>query len=60
MFDQMMPTCAVYVLHSPQGQPLGEQDLMKCLNFVNEPQGFVWSGTSSHILGAKYLIDWIP
>ena len=41
MFDQMMPTSAVYVLHSPQGQPLGEQDLMKCLNFVNEPQGFV-------------------
>ena len=60
MFDQVKPTCTIYVLHSRQGQSLGEQDLMKCLNLVNDPQCFIWSGTRSHILGAKYLIDWIP
>ena len=31
---------------------------MKCLNLVNDPQCFIWLG--SHILGGKYLIDWIP
>ena len=41
MFDQMKPTCAIYVLHSRQGQSLGEQDLMKCLNLVNDPQCFI-------------------
>ena len=60
MFDQMKPICAIYVLHSRQGQSLGGQDLLKCLNLVNDPQCSVWSGTRSHILGAKYLIDWIP
>ena len=34
MFDQMKPTCAIYVLHSRQGQSLGDQDLMKYLNLV--------------------------
>ena len=38
MFDQMKPTCAIYVLHSRQGQSLGDQDLLKCLNLVNDPQ----------------------
>ena len=57
MFDQMKSTCAIYVLHSRQGQSLGDQDLMKCLNLVNNLQCFILSGTRSHILGAKYLID---
>ena len=35
MFDQMKPTCAIYVLHSRQGQSLGDQDLMKCLMIHN-------------------------
>ena len=41
MFDQMKPTCAIYVLHSLQGQSLGDQDFMKCLNLVNDPQCFI-------------------
>ena len=57
MFDQMKSTCAIYVLNSRQGQSLGDQDLMKCLNLVNNLQCFILSGTRSHILGAKYLID---
>ena len=58
MFDQMKPTGAMYVLHSRQS--LGDQDLMKCLNLVNDLQCFIWSGTRSHIWGATCLIDWIP
>ena len=57
MFDQIKPTCAMYVLHSQQRQPLGDQDLMKCLNFFNDLQRFISLGTRSHILGAKYLFD---
>ena len=41
MFDQMKPIYAIYVLHSRQGQSLGEEDLMKCLNLVNDPQCFI-------------------
>ena len=41
MFDQMKSTCAIYVLHSRQGQSLGDQDLMKCLNLVNDLQCFI-------------------
>ena len=41
MFDQKKPTCAIYVLHSRQGQSLGDQDLMKCLNLVNDLQSFI-------------------
>ena len=47
----------MYVLHSQQRQPLGDQDLMKCLNFFNDLQRFISLGTRSHILGAKYLFD---
>ena len=57
MFDQTKPTCTIYVLHSRQAQSIGDQDVMKCLNLVNDPQCFICSGTKSHILGAKYLID---
>ena len=57
MFGHMKPICAIYVLYSRQGQSLGDQDLMKHLNLVNDPQCFICSGTRSHILGAKYLID---
>ena len=52
----MKPTCVIYFLHSRQGQSLGDQDLIKCVNLLNDPQCFIWSGTNSHILGAKYLI----
>ena len=41
MSDQIKPTCAVYILHSRQGQSLGDQDLMKFLNLVNDPQYFI-------------------
>ena len=41
MLDQMKPTFAIYVLHSRQGQSLGDQDLMKCLNLINDPQFFI-------------------
>ena len=41
MCDQLTPTCAIYVLHSRQGQSLGDQDLMKCLNLENDPQCFI-------------------
>ena len=41
MFDQMKPNCAIHALHSRQGQSLGKQDLMKCLNLVNDPQRFI-------------------
>ena len=41
MFDQMKPTRAIYVLHSRQGQSFRDQDLMKCLNLVNDPQCFI-------------------
>ena len=41
LFDQMKPPCAIYVLHSRQGQSLGDQDLVKCVNLVNDPQCFI-------------------
>ena len=41
MSDPMNPTCAIYVLHSRQRQSLGDQDLMKFLNLVNDPQCFI-------------------
>ena len=41
MFDQMKLTYAIYVFHSRQGQSFGDQDLMKCLNLVNDPQRFI-------------------
>ena len=59
MFDQMKPICAIYVLHSWQGQSLGDQDLMKCLSLVSDPQCFIWSGIRSQIQ-EQDLIDWIP
>ena len=40
MFDQMKLICAIYVLHGRQGQSLGDQDLRKCLNLVNDPKCF--------------------
>ena len=55
MSDQIKPTCAVYILHSRQGQSLGDQDLMKFLNLVNDPQYFIWSGTRFHILCADFV-----
>ena len=60
MFGQMKPTCALYVLHSRRGQSLGDQDLMKSLDLVKDPQCFIWSETMPHILGAEHLTDWIP
>ena len=57
MLDQMKPTCAIHVLYSRQGQSPVDQDLMKCLNLVNDPQYFIRSRTRYHILDAKYLID---
>ena len=59
MFDQMKPACAINTLHSRQGQSLGEQVLMKCLNLVNDSQCLISSGSRSHILDfvAKHLID---
>ena len=57
MFDQIKPTCAIYIFPNRQGRSLGDQDLMKCLNLVNDPQCFISSGTRSHILDAKHLID---
>ena len=59
MFNQIKPACAIYALHSQQGQSLRDQDLVKCFNLVRDPQCFILSGTRSHILGAKYLIDCI-
>ena len=41
MFDQIKPTWAIYVLHSREGQSLGDQDLMICLNLVDDPQSFI-------------------
>ena len=55
--DHMKPNCAIYDLHIRQGQSLADQDLMKFLNLINNLQCFIGSGTRSHILGAKYLID---
>ena len=60
MSDQMK---LVFVLHNRQGQSLGDKHLKKKLkswNLFNDPKCFIWSGTRSHILGAKYLTDWIP
>ena len=54
MFDQTKPTCTIHVLHSRQAQSIGDQDVMKCLNLVNDPQCFICSGTKSHNLGAKF------
>ena len=42
MFDQMKPTCTIYVLHSRQEQSFGDQDLMKCLNLVNDPINVIY------------------
>ena len=41
MPDQMKPTCAIFVLHSRQGQSFGDQDWIKFLNLVNDPQCFI-------------------
>ena len=41
MFYQIKPTCAIYALNSLQGQSLGDQDLMKCLNLFKVPQCFI-------------------
>ena len=41
MFDQIKPTCAIYIFPNRQGRSLGDQDLMKCLNLVNDPQCFI-------------------
>ena len=41
MFDQMKPICTLYVFHSRQGQSFGDQDVIKCLNLVNDPQHFI-------------------
>ena len=41
MLGQMKPTCALYVLHSRRGQSLGDQDLMKSLDLVKDPQCFI-------------------
>ena len=41
MFDQVKPTFAIYVLHSRKGQPLDDQDLMKCSHLVDNPQCFI-------------------
>ena len=40
MSDRMKPTCATY-LQSREVQSLGDQDLMKFLNLVNDPQCFI-------------------
>ena len=42
MFDQIKPTCTIYVLHSRQKQSFGDQDLMKCLNLVNDPINVIY------------------
>ena len=39
--DQMKPTCAINVSHSRQRQSLGNQDMMRFLNLVNDPQCFI-------------------
>ena len=44
-----MATGAIYVLHSRQGQSLADQNLIKFLNLVNDPQCFIWSETRAHI-----------
>ena len=41
MFDQRKLIYAKFFLHSRQGQSLGDEDLMKCLNLVNDPQCFI-------------------
>ena len=46
VFDQMKATCAIHVFHSQQRQSLGDQDLMKWLNLVNNRKNFIWSGTN--------------
>ena len=48
MSDQMKLTWAIYVLHSRQGQSLGDQDF-SLTNLVNDPQFFIWSGGRAHI-----------
>ena len=59
MFDQMKPTCAKYVLQYQNGHSFDDQDLKRSLNLDKDPK-FIWPGTISHILGAKYLINWKP
>ena len=49
MFDQTKPDCSKYILHSLQGPSFDEEDLMKFLNFVNDPQCFISSGIRFHI-----------
>ena len=42
MSDQMKPTFSIYVLHHQrQGQSLGDKDLKKFSDLVNDPQGFI-------------------
>ena len=41
MSDQMKPTISIYVLHHRQGQSLGDKDLKKFSDLVNDPQGFI-------------------
>ena len=49
MFDQTKSDCSKYILHSRQGLSIDEEDLMKFLNFVNDPQCFISSGIRFHI-----------